>query len=236
MDLADRVDRDGYAVVPGVLADGERAALIAALGGVGADPAALRRGGELYGLRDLLRRVPDVRLVADRPGVRALVEPVLGPGAFPVRGLLFDKTPGANWSVPWHRDLTIAVRERRDVPGYGPWTEKAGVPHVQPPLGVLERMLTVRLHLDDCGPENGPLAAVPGSHRSAGGGEVADRELRARTPAVSLPVARGGAVVMRPLILHASGSARAAGHRRVVHIEFAADPLPGGLSWREAAD
>ena len=32
------------------------------------------------------------------------------PGAFVVRGLFFDKTPTTNWNLPWHQDMTIAVR------------------------------------------------------------------------------------------------------------------------------
>jgi hypothetical protein len=32
-------------------------------------------------------------------------------------------------------------------------------------------------------------------------------------------------------VLHASSPATAPMHRRVVHLEFACDPLPGGLEW-----
>lgn len=230
----DRIEREGFAVVEGVLGPETIALLIAAVEPMARDTAALRRGGELYGLRDVLRRVPLVRSVAGSRGVRELVEPVLGPAAFPVRALWFDKTPTTNWSVPWHRDLTIAVRERKDIAGYGPWTVKAGLPHVQPPLSVLERMLTVRLHLDDCGADQGPLCVVPGSHRLAALDARADCAARPTGAATPCLVGRGGAVVMRPLLLHASPSSRAAGHRRVVHLEFAAGPLPGGLEWSEA--
>lgn len=190
IDLATALARDGFAIVPGVL-DPETVerlrAAISPLGAIAA-PAALRRRQSLYGARDLLRLVPEVRELARSAEVRRLVEPVLGPAAFPVRGLLFDKTPEANWGVPWHRDLTIAVRDRRDVPGYGPWTRKAGVPHVQPPLDVLRGMLTIRLHLDDCGSEQGPLAVIPGSHATAGQGR------RGRPP---VPPPRAGRDVPR---------------------------------------
>jgi len=237
-DLAGAIERDGYAVVPGVLGPDELATLVAAVerAGLDDDGAARRgRGGSVYALRDLLKLVPEVRRVAGSAAVRSLVEPVLGPGAFAARGLLFDKTAGANWAVPWHRDMTIAVRRRVDVPGFGPWTVKAGVPHVRPPLPILRRMLTVRLHLDDCPAANGPLRVLPGSHTH-------DLDL-ALDPglgredgaaAVTCPMARGDALVMRPLILHASPSSGAPGHRRVVHLEFAADPLPGGLEWSES--
>src|SRR5262249_32740150 len=152
----------------------------------------------VFGMRDVLRRVPEVRRLADSAPIRGLVEPILGPGAFPARALVFDKTPQANWGVPWHRDLTIAARRRLDGPGFGPWPAKAGLPHVQPPRPILQRMLTLRVHLDDSGPLNGPLSVLPGSH------DLDDDALDARRwtmPAVTCPVGRGGVLLMRPLLL-----------------------------------
>ena len=39
--------------------------------------------------------------------------------------------------------------------------------------------------------------------------------------------------MIRPLLLHASSAAESPRRRRVVHLEYAADPLPGGLDWFE---
>lgn len=128
-----------------------------------------------------------MRELARSPEVRALVEPLLGAGAFAVRGILFDKTPDANWKVAWHQDLTIAVRERREVEGFGPWSEKAGVVHVQPPAAVLEQMVTVRLSLGPCGPGNGPVCVIPGSH--AHGRLSAEEVQRRRTGDGAVPPA-----------------------------------------------
>ncbi|RUL87312.1 phytanoyl-CoA dioxygenase family protein [Tautonia sociabilis] len=236
-DLAVRIDRDGFAVVPDVLNGPEVAELILAVDRAEleadrrADPAALRRGKSVYGLRDLLGRVPEVRRLSVSPAIRELVEPVLGPGAFAVRGLWFDKTPGANWNLPWHRDLTIAARERVDAAGFSCWTTKAGIPHALAPPGVLEGMLTVRLHLDAAGPDNGPLRVLPGSHRLDGRDPTEVAPWRGRCRPVECAVGAGGAVLMRPLLLHASNAAEAPGHRRVVHLEFATAPLPGGVEW-----
>ena len=36
---------------------------------------------------------------------------------------------------------------------------------------------------------------------------------------------------MRPLLLHASSPSKVPGHRRVIHLDFASSPLPGGLYW-----
>ena len=147
-----------------------------------------------------------------------------------VRGILFDKTPDANWLVPWHQDLSIAVRERRYVPGFGPWSVKAGVHHVQPPGEILDQMLTVRIHLDACPAENGPLRVIPGSHRSL----LSPNELARRVneeSSVACCVEAGDALLMRPMLAHTSAPARIPAHRRVVHIEYAACELPGALEW-----
>lgn len=229
-EYTETIARDGFAVVEGVVPDSITRALLPALADVEHEGAIARRGS-IHAVRNLIEAVPEVRALARMQLVRSLVEPVLGPECFVVRAILFDKTPEANWKVTWHQDLTIAVREPADAPGFGPWSEKAGIPHVQPPAEVLERMLTVRVHLDDCGPENGPVQVIPGSH--AHGRLTADEIARWRRD--HAPVActspRGGALVMRPMILHASSPATHPGHRRVVHLEFAADELPHGLEW-----
>jgi len=227
-----QLNENGYAIVPNVAPAGTVAELIAALEQTPEDDGARQRG-RVPGVRNLLALIPAVRVLAQSHAIRALVAPILGPPAFAVRGILFDKTPGANWNVVWHQDLSIAVRERRDVPGFGPWSEKAGVTHVQPPVGILERMLAVRLHLDDCDARNGPLRVLPGSHTVGrlNAGDIARR--REQTPEAVCPVPAGGALLMRPLLLHASSDAQDPRHRRVIHLEYAPEDLPDGLEWHD---
>ena len=228
--LASAFDRDGYAIIPAAVDAGTVEALLRALAPLAG--AAGARGG----VRHLLRDVPEARALARAPAVRGVAEAALGRGAFAVRGILFDKTPDANWKVVWHQDLTIAVRERRHVAGFGPWSEKDGVAHVQPPAALLARMVAVRVHLDDCTPTNGPVRVLPGSHR-AGRLSVADVERwRAAVPEVVCTVPRGGILAFHSLLLHASSPALEPAHRRVVHVEYAAAEwadLPGGLAWHE---
>ena len=232
---AEAVADHGFAVIPDLIAAATAAELAGAVERASAAAAgSLRRDEAVYGMRDLLRGVPEVRALAGSAAVIDWVEAILGPGAFAVRGLWFDKTPAANWGVPWHQDLTIAVRERADAPGFGPWTSKGGIPHVRPPVTVLAAMVTVRVHLDDCGPGRGPLQVIPGSHRAGRLDAAAIRLAVAATPAVDCLVGRGGAVLMRPLILHSSRAATEPDRRRVIHLEYAAGPLPGGLAWFEA--
>lgn len=220
--------RDGYFIRNEVIADDVEHLRLA----VAAIPnrEEVRRRPNVYGVRNLLEICPEVRDLAKEPKIRNFVTPVLGDRAFAVRAIFFDKVPGANWSLFWHQDNVIAVKERLEVPGFTGWSQKAGVWQVQPPMGVLAQMLAVRVHLDDCGPTNGPLRVLPGSHRFG----WLDNELdvwKSRVTEVVCTVQSGGLVLMCPLILHASARSESVGHRRVIQIEYAADDLPAGLEW-----
>jgi hypothetical protein len=232
-DWLDKLERDGFAIVDGVLDEACVDRLIRTFAVEPADESVRQRKQQTYAIRNALSLLPEVRRVAQSTPVRNLVDAAMRPAARPVRGILFDRTPDANWKVAWHQDLSIAVKRRIEVPGFGPWSQKAGVPHVQPPDEVLQHMLTVRLHLDDCGPENGPLKVIPGSHRFGVLSREQVKEQTEEAVAHSCCVRRGGAVLMRPLILHASWSAAGSGHRRVVHLEYSASTLPHGLEWWE---
>jgi Phytanoyl-CoA dioxygenase (PhyH) len=162
----ERFDRAGFALIDSLLPLDQVAELIEAtrICSSTARDGVLERGGEVYGVRDLIWRVSEVRRLAQSPHLLEIVEAILGAGAFAVRGLFFDKTLSTNWNLPWHQDLKIAVRARRDVAGFGPWTRKVGIPHVHAPAEYLERMVTLRLHLDDCAIYSGPMRVLPGSH------------------------------------------------------------------------
>jgi len=225
MNYLSAIAQRGFAICPNVLPPSRISDLIAALDIAGA-------AAGIYGMRNLLQRIPAIHAVAHSPDVGGLAGAVLGTGAFPVRAILFDKHPGANWGVGWHQDLTIAVKERIEVTGFGAWTTKDGVPHVQPPTSILEQMLTLRLHLDAADTDNGALVVIPGSHRQGRlpGGAAA------REKAVLCAAAAGDALVFRPLLLHMSKKSSSPCHRRVIQIEYASAPLPLPLSWYETDD
>jgi hypothetical protein len=170
-------------------------------------------------------------LAGPRGPLQEIAAAVLGEEARAVRAVLFDKTPDANWAVAWHQDRTIAVRARADADGFGPWSTKDGLQHVEPPFEVLQGMVTLRAHLDPCGTENAPLLVAPGSHRL---GLVPAAEASAaaqRLGAVACLASPGDVWLYATPILHASERARTPGRRRVLQVDFAARPLPDGLEW-----
>lgn len=217
------IQTDGFDIVPLAIGAEKRRELLAELG---ATSGAGRRG--ILGL-------PAIANFANAPETLALIRPHLPAEPIPVRAIYFDKSAEANWLVPWHQDLTLALRERIEVPGFGPWSAKDGIPHVQPPVALLEQMLTARFHFDDADESNGALRVLPGSHLLGRLSAERIQELRREQPDFLCAVSAGDAVRMRPLLLHASSRSLSPRHRRVLHIEYAGFSLPGKLCWHEAA-
>lgn len=229
--MTDELERDGFAVVPGVLSPAECGAVVARIEAAlaEAEGPAIRGGeGTVYAARNVLAVWPPAASVWQRPTLLGPVRAILGEGCGIVRALYFDKPPGNSWALPWHQDLTVAVRDNR-LPSthFRRPTTKAGVPHAEAPVEVLRRMLTLRLHLDDVTDENGPLKVLAGSHRA---GKSLDLSGEVRV----VYAAAGDVLLMRPLLAHCSNRSKegTARHRRILHLELsAAGPLPDGYEW-----
>jgi ectoine hydroxylase-related dioxygenase (phytanoyl-CoA dioxygenase family) len=214
----------GIVEIPDVLT-GEQCADLA----IAVDGADARRAGS----RNLLD-LPSCRELAATFKEHSEIGRLFPAGSVAVQCTLFDKSPDKNWLVALHQDLSIPVLERiphRDCTG---WSEKEGVVYVQPPVAVLESLVAVRAHLDDCGTENGPLRVVPRSHRHGRLSADVTKALREQYGEVECTCPRGGVVVMRPLLLHSSSRARTPSRRRVLHFLFGPRELTGGLRWHRA--
>ena len=294
----------GFATVPDLLAP-QRVAELQAQAAL-LSPAAARNALDLPWCQALAREL------AALPPVREALQTAVGSDAVAVQCTLFDKSAERNWLVAWHQDLSLPLAERHDTAGWSGWSSKHGVVFAQPPVALLARVLALRLHLDDCGPEDGALRVRAGSHLGAlrmhmpgdaafasspesgdfeagptdvrkaskFGGEntsqafaptitmqarldgrssleaqppttaanlahpAASKEHGAWTspghaaepaPADQLcPVPAGGALLMRPLLQHASSKSSSGKPRRVLHFVFAPRALPQGLRWRWA--
>jgi len=185
-----------------------------------------RAGSRQFDLPEIIKD-----LIGSGGPLGALATQAAGRIARPVRMLLFDKSPTSNWAVSWHQDRTIPLKQRFDIEGYGPWSVKRGVVHVEPPVAILQNMLTLRVFIDDCCEDNGPLEIVVGSHRH---GRLPERELSDAVERAPVFVACGRAgdvLVMKMLAVHSSKRTVSSTHRRVLHVDYATNDLPAPLEW-----
>jgi hypothetical protein len=186
------------------------------------------------GARHLLS-VPQIAALARDPRLIELAANVLGSEPVPFGATLFDKSTAANWLVVWHQDTALPLLEKRHVQGWGPWSKKAGVVYAHAPANALAKIVALRLHLDDSTRENGPLRVLPGTHTVGVLSDAQIHELAQRTEPVACTIARGGVLVMRPLLVHASSKSAGPVSRRVLHFEYSASAVFGnGLQLRAA--
>lgn len=169
-------------------------------------------------------------------GVRAhpAMAGMLAPDMAAVQCTYFEKSAQRNWLVPIHQDLSIAVAARVADPELSGWSLKEGVQFVRAPAPLLAELVAVRIHLDPCGPQDGPLRVVPGSHVFGVLADDAAAALRAERGETVCLAAAGSALVLRPLLLHASSKGSGASARRVLHFVFGPRALPHGLRWHVA--
>jgi ectoine hydroxylase-related dioxygenase (phytanoyl-CoA dioxygenase family) len=194
--------------------------------------SSVRGGQQVFAIRRLLHTVSALKPLLVEAGIASLAQHYFAEEVKVIRSIYFNKPDGANWIVPWHQDLTVNVVAQHETLGFTGWAEKEGQITAKAPTFMLNRILTVRIHLDDCDAENGALKVIPGSHLK---GELRPEQANGNSyyNAVTCAVPKGGVMLMRPLLLHSS--ARSQGRqRRVIHLEFCSDNLPLPLQWSEA--
>lgn len=225
--MKEQIERKGFSVIPNAIDNQIIKSLIEDLSKI----ESIRRDKGVYGVRNLLNVSSMVREFSASKVVREIIEKYLSKEAKVVRAIYFDKTSEANWKVPWHQDLTIAVSEKIENKGFKIWTKKAGIHHVQPPTEVLERMLTLRFHLDDADETNGALKVFANSHKFGRLTATEISKLKSKERVILCKVKKGDCLLMKPLIVHSSSAGSQPNNRRVIHLEFSADNLPNGLQF-----
>jgi len=219
--IGDQFSKSGFVVLPGMLDAGELQVVDSALNGVTAGRSGARQMLALDWCTALAKNVRQQLVAA---------------GLIPfdhvaVQCTFFEKSREHNWLVSLHQDMSIPVRCRVDNAELTGWSEKDGGLYVQPPVVVLEQLVALRLHIDECGADDGALKVVPGSHGKGRLREVDKTLIRDELGELLCPVAAGGGMAMRPLLLHASSKATGCSSRRVLHFLFGPTRLRFGLEW-----
>lgn len=172
------------------------------------------------GTRHLMSN-PSVRELAQDGRLLGIAQKALGKPAAPFRATLFAKSGAANWLIPWHQDTALPLAGEFVDSEWVSWSQKAGIRYAHAPAWALSRVVALRVHLDPSTIENGPLRVVPGSHLA---GVLTDEGVRDYVQGhgqTTCLVPRGGVLVMRPLLIHASSKAETNAPRRVLHLEYA---------------
>ncbi|WP_158826255.1 phytanoyl-CoA dioxygenase family protein [Mucilaginibacter lacusdianchii] len=227
----ENVRDNGFTVIPDVFSFEEVEALIAQIEAVDTSKATFRKTDDLFAIRQFFKEVPEIGPLVLTQKLQGIINTLFGDEFFVVKSIYFDKPEKSNWFVAYHQDLTISVNKKADVSGFGPWTVKQNQFAVQPPLTILQGNFTVRIHLDDTDETNGALKVIPQSH--AKGIYRPETIDWSKEKEKVCSVSKGGIMIMRPLLLHASNRTVSAKRRRVIHVEFSNEELPRPLLWSE---
>lgn len=226
-----KIANNGFTVVDDIYTDAEVNNIIAAIEGADKTGPLFRQTDDLFAIRQFLKAIPSISPLIFTDKLITCLCWLFGDSYFVVKSIYFDKPALSNWFVAWHQDLTISVDKRAEIGGYGPWTVKHNQFAVQPPLDILQDNFTIRIHLDDTDEGNGALKVIPGSHLD---GVIRPENIDHEAAAsFSCNVRAGGMMIMKPLLMHASGRTSNNKKRRVVHIEFSRAELAEGINWAE---
>lgn len=191
--------------------------------------ATFRKSQDLFAIRQFHKEIPETLDFIFNQNLKDIIENTFGKGYFITKSIYFDKPEKSNWFFAYHQDLTISVNKKIEIENFENWTVKQNQFAVQPPTAILEKNFTIRIHIDKTTKDNGALKVINNSH-SKGIFRVENLEIENET---ICEVEKGGIMIMKPLLFHASNKTTNNERRRVIHIEFSNQQLPDGLDWSE---
>ena len=225
------LEENGYSVLTDLYSDEEIVEILACLESADHCGSSFMKTKDLFAIRQLINTVPGLSDLLFNSKLTDLLNDISKAEYFLTKAIYFDKPSESNWFVAYHQDLTISVAEKADLENYSNWTFKKGQFGVQPPIEILQDTITLRIHLDKTDKENGALKVITKSHLN--GVVRNDSQDWCIQDEFVCEVERGGAMLMKPLILHASNRTTNAKQRRVIHLEFNKNELAEPLVWLE---
>jgi len=232
MNSLKEIDTEGFTIINTVYNENEIEKLISLIENNTEnrlDTATFRKSQNLFAIRQFHKEIPETLPYIFNQNLKDIIEATFGEGYFITKSIYFDKPEKSNWFVAYHQDLTISVDKKIEIENFENWTIKQNQFAVQPPKEILENNFTIRIHLDNTTKDNGALKVISESH-SKGIFRVENLQTENET---ICEVEKGGIMIMKPLLFHASNKTTNNERRRVIHIEFSNQILPDGLEWSE---
>jgi phytanoyl-CoA hydroxylase len=235
LDAIGRYRRDGYLVVPGVLAPDHIEQCLAALAALAADPAlepgrrdgsgafialepaadpaaAADRGDLIRKFGDFTGASPALLRAAMSERLHAILDALMGQGRVLLQEMALVKPPKLSGDKPWHQD---AAYFRGSDPGL---------------------MFGVWIALDPATRENGCMEVIPGSHLRGPAPHVPAEDINLCTvrpdlvrleDRIALPMDPGDVLIFHSLIHHYTAANRSSRRRRALQFHF----HQVGLEW-----
>ncbi|WP_427872259.1 phytanoyl-CoA dioxygenase family protein [Flavobacterium sp. MMS24-S5] len=234
MNYNTEISAEGFSIINNVFTENEIQNLISLIENKTADNqenTTFRKSQDLFAIRQFHKEIPETLPFIFNEKLQDIIESTFGEGFFITKSIYFDKPEKSNWFVAYHQDLTISVDQKIEAENFENWTVKQNQFAVQPPTEILENNFTIRIHIDKTTKENGALKVINNSH-SKGILRIENLDFETEKETIC-EVEKGGIMIMKPLLFHASNKTTNNERRRVIHIEFSKQQLPNGLEWSE---
>jgi len=236
MNYSDEINSEGFAFINNIYSENEVEKLISLIENItenDSENATFRKSQDLFAIRQFHKEIPETLPFIFNQNLEDIIESNFGKGYFITKSIYFDKPEKSNWFVAYHQDLTISVDKKAEIENFENWTTKQNQFAVQPPKEILENNFTIRIHIDKTTKDNGALKVINNSH-SKGILRIENLDFDNEKETIC-EVEKGGIMIMKPLLFHASNKTTNNERRRVIHIEFNNQQLPDGLEWSEKA-
>lgn len=234
MNIKNQFEENGFLKLENIYSINEIEQLISLIEKADNHNPTFRKTKDLFAIRQFHKEVPSTLSILLNKNLKKIIQAIDGNDYFISKSIYFDKPKESNWFVAYHQDLTISVDQKMPLEGFQNWTNKQNQFAVQPPLSILENNFTIRIHLDDTTHENGALKVIEKSHLK---GIYRPENIDFTTEKETFcEVKKGGIMLMKPLLLHASNRTTNQQRRRIIHIEFSNHLLPNNLNWSEKTE
>lgn len=234
MKLSEEVTFEGFSIINNVYTENEIENIISLIENKtedNIDQATFRKSQDLFAIRQFHKEIPETLPFIFNKSLQDIIKSTFGEGYFITKSIYFDKPEKSNWFVAYHQDLTISVDKKVETINFENWTVKQNQFAVQPPTEILENNFTIRIHIDKTTKDNGALKVINNSH-SKGILRIENLDFN-NEKEIICEVEKGGVMIMKPLLFHASNKTTNNERRRVIHIEFSKQQLPNELEWSE---